>query len=115
MKATYTILAAVLFLIQAQASAKTLYCSIKENDAVVSSERIESDLGRKVALGPTRMTRAYVTEQKNASFTVEAFLPDYEIRIYGQGAMRAPTDQVSASFWSRDALIEIICSAQPRH
>ncbi len=86
-----------------------LRCQINLNLSPLFSGQVESQTGQKVLVAHTATIDAYVTEKENHFFIIEAFLADYEARIYGEGFIKVLGDQISASIWGRENQIEISC------
>lgn len=102
----------LLFFLQIKTAwAKDFDCQIIMNNEVVTKSKVSSSLKEKVMVGKLPAVTAYITEKSNHIFSLEAFVPDYEARIYGQGLIRQASDQVNTSLWGRDILIEVTCSA----
>lgn len=99
--------ALVLFSIASQA--RSLYCEIKINNAVVAKGKLEIQSQQKIQLTRLQSASFYISEKPNDFFSIEAFLPAYEARIYGEGNLRKAGDRVSVSMWSRESLIEAAC------
>lgn len=97
------------FLLSSPTFAAVLTCEVKESDSVVVSAQVNTELGSKVKIGETASIVAFVSEKPNSTFVVEAYLRNYDARIYGQGILRNSADQVLARLWGRYALIDIQC------
>ncbi len=91
------------------AGAKDLRCQILENNEVTFTNKVYPVLNQKVPIGRTAQTTAYVTEKENQTYIVEAFLTDYDARIYGQGVLNNATDELTASLWGRDSMVDVTC------
>lgn len=89
--------------------AKILICSLKLNNNLVVQNDIHTLLKEKVAFAKTDSIRAYVTENDNDLFSVEAFVGDYEIRIYADGVLKTSTDRLNLTLWGRDSMIDAEC------
>jgi hypothetical protein len=97
------------FFITSAAWSQDLVCQISSNMEVVVNSTVHSVLNEKTSIGKTTGIVAYIIEKENHLFSVEAFLPDYEARIYGQGVIAQDSDVLTASFWGRDSLFDISC------
>lgn len=103
---------AVLFLslfCASQLWARTLRCDIRINNESVWSDTVKTLLGEKAKMTTVSGVTSYITEKPDDQFIVEAFVSQYEIRIYGQGPLKSASDQVGASLWGRDMMLDILC------
>ena len=100
----------IMLIASTSAFSKDLICDIKVNLDSVLTVPVSTTLKDKVMIGEVDEARAYITEQADNQFLVEAYLPDYEIRIYGLGTLREAKDTVTASLWGREYMIDIACS-----
>ena len=91
------------------ANAMDLNCKILENTDVTLKNKLTSILNQKILIGRTDQVTAYVTEKANQLFIVEAFLTSYDARIYGQGVITQPSDELTASLWGRDSMVDVTC------
>jgi hypothetical protein len=105
----------VLFFLSLSTEATELNCEIQVNSKVIQQSRISSSANEKVLVGKNSYTSAYITEKENHMFQLEAFLPDYEARVYAQGVLNKSSDLLSLSLWGRDSLIEITCGQQSKN
>jgi hypothetical protein len=91
--------------------ATLLTCDISLNSKkILSHSNINTQVNEKVAIGESQGIIAYVTEKVDSSFSVEAFLANEEARIYAEGPLKNSGEKVSASFWGRDSLVDVLCS-----
>lgn len=104
---TLTILA--LGLSTATSFARPLHCEIKENGATVYTNQINSERHKRIEFGQTPSLSGYITEGDNGSFTIEAFIPNYDARVYAEGVLRVKTDKLTASLWTRQVLVDVQC------
>jgi hypothetical protein len=91
------------------AHAVSLSCQISLNMQVIHQVEIQSLLNEKVAIGRKDGISAYVTEKQDHSFLIEAFLADEEARIYAQGSLNTANENLLATFWNRDHMIDVGC------
>ncbi|MBC7741209.1 MAG: hypothetical protein H7061_03370 [Bdellovibrionaceae bacterium] len=99
----------LIALYSATAVAAEMTCQIKLNLEPQLSATVVTHVNKKTAIGATKGIYAYVTEKENNYFIVEAFLADYEARIYGEGFLKQTSDRLTASIWSRENQIELTC------
>lgn len=104
------IVSLVLTVISISAQAKNLACEIRLNDSVLTASTVQTIQGEKVSIGKLPGISAYIQEQADDVYRIEAFLPDYEARIYSQGKINASGDQLIASLWGREVLVEVQCA-----
>lgn len=90
--------------------AAELNCSISENGTQIEKVQVTSTVGEKTKVTAVADATVYVTERKDQLYTIEAFLPSYEMRIYGEGNLRSKADRVTASLWNRDVILDFSCS-----
>ena len=102
----------VLLTLSTPAFSKVVNCEIKFNLDTISKTTVTTIPNQKVLIDDIDQAAAYITEEANGQFTVEAYLPDFDARIYGQGSLVNKTDKVSASIWGRAAMIDISCSPE---
>ena len=86
-----------------------LDCSIQLNLDIISETRVSSVLGLQKSIDALEGISAYVTEKGNGDYIVEAYLADYELRIYAEGSLRDPKDKLVASLWGRESIVDVEC------
>ncbi|OFZ30035.1 MAG: hypothetical protein A2622_09265 [Bdellovibrionales bacterium RIFCSPHIGHO2_01_FULL_40_29] len=91
------------------AKAATITCQVKINGALISQKVIHSELDTKSNITQRPELTAHVTEKSKQFFTIEAFLPSYDARIYAEGHLKNTADKVAASLWGRDILVDLEC------
>lgn len=91
------------------AAARSVHCEVQKNSQMIGEKDVQTTLQEKQLIFKDDLITAYLSEKSNERFLVEAFVPDYEIRFYGEGVLKSKDDQVIASLWGRDYLIEISC------
>ncbi len=99
-----------LALFPSSALAKSLSCEIRINQKSVLNKKIETQKNQKTLIGQAEGITTYITEKDHDFFSNEGFVPQYELRFYGEGFLRTPKDQIISSIWGRDILIESICT-----
>ena len=92
------------------AYSKLVNCEIKFNLDTVSTTTVTTVPNQKIVIDDIDQAAAYITEETNGQFTLEAYLPDFDARIYGQGNLVNAGDKISASIWGRAAIVDITCS-----
>jgi hypothetical protein len=92
------------------AFATTLFCEMIINSESLVKIKVETKFSEKVFIGEAASVRAYVTEKENQFFSLEAFIPEYESRIYGEGYLNSKPAKINVSLWGRERLIEVNCS-----
>lgn len=106
----YTIFTCVVFLFTTSAWSQDFYCDIIYNNQVILTNKVTlGDKNQKVLIGKSDAVTGYITLSDKNLYTIEAFLPEYEARIYGQGALNTASDSVTASIWGRESMIDVTC------
>lgn len=99
-----------IFLFTFSAWSQDLQCEISYNNQVVLKNKINLiEKNKKVSIGKSAIATAYLTVSDKNLYTIEAFLPEYEVRIYGQGGLHDETETVTASLWGRESMIDVTC------
>ena len=86
-----------------------LDCSIQINQEIMSSTQVSTTLDQKINIDSLEGVYAYVTEKQAGHFILEAYLVDYDLRIYGEGSLKQSEDKVVASAWGRTSMVDIEC------
>ena len=107
---TSFIVIALLALISPTAFSKEIKCEFKLNLDTVYSKTVSTSLNQKNLIGEIDEVTAFITEAPNGQLTIEAYLPDFDARIYGQGSITNASDKVAVSIWGRPAMIDVICA-----
>ncbi len=97
------------FLITVSSWASPVQCEVKSNLTLVMKVEVQTLNSEKVLVGEYNSIRAYITEKSEDLFTVEAFLPDYEMRIYAEGDLKSNSHKLTASYWGRDSMLDVSC------
>lgn len=104
------LLSSVISLISFSAWSQDLHCEIIYNSQVILKNKITvSEKNEKVNIGKSAIATAYVSVSDKNLYTIEAFLPEYEVRIYGQGGLNEQTETITASLWGRESIIDVTC------
>ena len=104
----------ILFLSIMSAFTLNLYsaeldCNIQLNLTEISEARVTTLLDQKKRIDSLEGISAYVTEKANSHFVIEAYLVDYELRIYAEGSLKNSGDRLVASTWGRESIVDIEC------
>jgi hypothetical protein len=86
-----------------------LNCNIQINQDIMSEVQVTTTLDQKAGIDSVNGVVAYVTEKANNHYIVEAYLADYDLRVYGEGSIKDQNDRVVASVWGRDSMVDIEC------
>lgn len=87
-----------------------LQCEIVYNNQVILKNKVALVVtNEKVSIGKSAIATAFLSVSDKNLYTIEAFLPEYEARIYGQGGLTQSSDVVTASLWGRESLVDIHC------
>ncbi len=87
-----------------------LQCEISYNNQVILKNKVYvTDKNQKLIIGKSAIATAYLTVSEKNLYTIEAFLPEYEVRIYGQGGLNDESETVTASLWGRESMVDVTC------
>lgn len=89
--------------------AKSLTCEMRINQKTVLTKNIETQKNKKIKIGTYEGITAYLTEKDQSFYSSEGFVPQYELRFYGEGVLKTEKDQIISSLWGREILIENVC------
>lgn len=89
--------------------AKTLSCEIKINSEKIFSNQVTTSVNKKIVVGKLDVISVYVTEHDNDFYTLEAFIPEQDARLYSESFLRNINDKLSTTYWGRDSLIDLFC------
>ena len=91
--------------------ATDLMCDVKINMELVLSQKVKPrELNEKNLIGKNESITAYITEKSTNVFVIEAFLGEYEARIYSETSLKIPGEKLTASLWGRDIILDIECT-----
>lgn len=99
----------LMLLLSNSVFAATLECNVLINLDSVIVLNVVTSLQTKNLLSREPQISSYVTEVLPDFFTIEAYIPSLDSRIYNEGFMRTNGDVLVASVWTRDVLTEIKC------
>lgn len=103
------IIITLAFVLSANLMAADLVCDISVNQNIVSETIVTTNLNEKVNIDSVEGVYAYITEKEKNRYIVEAYLAQYDLRIYGEGSIKDNDDRLIASLWGRDSMIDIEC------
>lgn len=103
------ILSFIVFAISSLARAEDFYCDMVYNAKTILNTKVKAVSHEKVIIGKSSVISAYITAEDNTLYTIEAFIPEYEVRVYGKGSAQKEGDVVSASVWGRDSIVDVNC------
>ena len=77
---------------------------------------VDTAVGEKISIAKSGQAIVYLTEKAKDEFSLEAFLPNDDSRIYSEGILRRSEDKLKLAYWGRNILIEIQCNriSEPR-
>ena len=96
-------------LISGNVFAANLKCRVLINLDVVNESFLVTKLKEKTLIGNHEQIITYVTETATDVFSIEAFVPELDARIYSEGTLKGPDEALTASVWARDVLAEVSC------
>ncbi len=86
-----------------------LDCDMSVNNEIIQKMKTQSRINEKILIGSTELVKAYVTEKQNHRYLIEAFLADFEARLYAEGVLSQNSDLISASLWGRQNRHDVTC------
>lgn len=107
MKALFFSLSLVLVSLTAQSA--TLECKSFINLDEVTNSNVITSLKKQVLIDKVDEITTYVTETKPNVFSLEAFIPMLEQRIYSEAALNNIDEEIKSTAWSRDILVDVVC------
>lgn len=99
---------AMIFLFASVAGATTLNCETSLNLAKVAETAVETKGAQLVMIDDGAEAKSYISEKTPGFYTLEAYLYNYDMRIYSEGPI-ADGDRLSLSAWTRDVIYEVNC------
>lgn len=106
----HIIFTSFVFLFASKVWSQDLQCEIVYNNQVILKNKITvTEKNQKVTIGKSAIATAYLTFSEKNLYTVEAFLPEYEARIYSQGGLTEQSEVLTASLWGRESMIDVTC------
>ncbi len=100
----------VVLLFSVLSSAATLDCQVSINLDIVAKTTVFTKKKEKILVHLDDKITSYVTELGPNIFSVEAFIPDIESRIYSEGPLNNVGESLRAAAWTRDVLAEVGCT-----
>ena len=105
----------IILVILALISAPTAFAGTFACDLIINGERVHQApvttvLNEKSLVTKKASAVVYLTEKNSNEYSLEAFLPGYDARIYAEGSVKARGEKITASLWGRDILIETTCT-----
>lgn len=89
--------------------AATLECRASINLDIVNEAKVVTSLKNKMLIGRHGQIISYVTEIAEGVFSVEAFIPELDTRIYSEGPLSSADESLTATAWARDVLADVSC------
>ena len=89
--------------------AAALECRALINRDIVTEAKVVTSLKNKISIGRHSQIISYVTEIEEDVFSVEAFIPELDTRIYSEGPLKTPGESLTAAAWARDVLVDVSC------
>lgn len=99
----------VIIFLSGNISAATLHCRVLINLDIVNESKVLTTLQNKMSIGKHNQIISYVTEIGPDVFSVEAFIPELDIRIYSEGPLKSSSESLTATAWTRDVLADVSC------
>ncbi|MDO9183613.1 MAG: hypothetical protein Q7U04_14460 [Bacteriovorax sp.] len=85
-------------------------CNILLNQDSISQVKVSTIINQKISISSAEGVFAFVTETEKDHYLIEAYLSDYDLRLYVEGTLRDNNDKLSASAWGRESMVEIACN-----
>lgn len=99
----------MLMFLSGNVFAATLECRVLINLDIVNEVKIITTLKSKIPIGKHEQIISYVTETAPDVFSVEAFIPELDARIYSEGPLKSSSEALTATAWARDVLADVSC------
>lgn len=99
----------VIIFMSGNVFAATLECRVLINLDIVNEIKVVTTLKNKMQIGKHEQIISYVTETAVDVFSVEAFIPELDARIYSEGTLKFPAESLTAAAWARDVLADVSC------
>lgn len=103
------IILSVLVLTALTAHSATLECKSFINLDEVTNSNVITSLKKQVLIDKVDEITTYVTETKPNVFSLEAFIPALEQRIYSEAALNNLNDEIKSTAWAREILVDVVC------
>ena len=104
------LISSLVFLFAVSVWSQDLQCEISYNNQVILKNKVYvTEKNQKLSIGKSAIATAYVTVSDKNLYTIEAFLPEYEVRIYSQGGLNDDSETVNASLWGRESIVDVTC------
>lgn len=97
----------LILLVTGAASAAELNCQTLINLQPVAETKVATKGAELVVVDDGAEAKSYISEKTPGFFTLEAYLYNYDMRIYSEG--RLDGDRLSLSTWTRDMIFEVVC------
>lgn len=107
MKSLIVLLTVMLSSLMSQSA--TLECKSFINLDEVTSSNVITSLKKQVLIDKLDEITTYVTETKSNVFSLEAFIPSLEQRIYSEAALNNLNDEIKSTAWAREILVDVVC------
>lgn len=99
----------LVFLSCSLVKASDLECKTLVNLDVVGQNKVTTQLSQKVLIDQLSEITSYVTETKPDFYSLEAFIPSLEMRIYSEAKLNKIDDTITLSAWARNIMLDVIC------
>ena len=100
----------IIFFFCVLSSAAVLDCQVLINLDIVAQSTVITKKREKILVYTSDKITSYITELAPNVFSVEAFIPDIESRIYSEGSLSNFGESLRATAWTRDVLAEVGCT-----
>lgn len=96
-----------IFLFASAAEATALKCETLLNLSKVAEIQIETQGAQLIMIDDGTEAKSFISEKTPGFFTLEAYLYNYDMRIYSEGPITE--GKLSLSTWTRDVIYEVVC------
>lgn len=105
----YMKMIAAILLSSCSVFSATLECKVVLNLDIVDKSTVVTFLKHKSLIAEHSQIISYVTEMSPDFFSIEAFIPSLDTRIYSEGVLKNSDETLTATAWARDILADVIC------
>lgn len=86
-----------------------LDCQVRINLDEVSNSVVVTSVGNKILITENSQLVSFVTETAQDVYSIEAFIPAIDARIYSEGILINTGENLTATAWARDVLADVSC------
>ncbi len=103
------VIAAALFAGSQNVHSEEVFCTVKVNLETVAETQFNIGATERLMYVQAEDFAFYLANKGQSKFELEVFDGSVPSRSYAQGVLRALTDELTWTLWSRDILLETSC------